>query len=84
MINDVIRGSFFSGSYMKKDLLPVTKKRTDSLIAQTKTHPQGTLEFKMNKRVQSYSISPSINLIEEGQWLVVVTFFLKQPTLFSL
>ena len=42
MINDVIRGSFFSGSYMKNDLLPVTKKRTDTLIANKNTPSRNT------------------------------------------
>ena len=31
-----------------------------------------TLEFKMNKRMQFFSISPLINLNEEGKWSLAV------------
>ena len=40
---------------------------------QTKTKIQETLEFKLNKQVQTFSYNPAINLVEEGKWL------LKQP-----
>ena len=45
------------------------------MIEQTKTKPQGTLEFKMNKQIQSFLSSPSINSVEEGKWLFRVTSF---------
>ena len=60
---------------MKNELLLLTKKHTDTLIEQTKTKPQETLEFKMNKQMQTFSFSPSINLVEEGKWLLGVTSF---------
>ena len=45
------------------------------MIEQTKTKPQETLEFKMNKQMQTFSFSPPINLIEEGKWLLAVSSF---------
>ena len=41
-------------------------KHTDTLIEQTKTKLQETLEFVMNKQMQTFSFSPPINLSEEG------------------
>ena len=49
------------------------KKHTDTLIQQTKTKPQGTLEFKMKKQMQTFSFNPPINLVEEGKWLLAVS-----------
>ena len=43
------------------------------MIEQTKTKPQETLEFKMNKQMQTFSFNPPINLLEEGNWLLVVS-----------
>ena len=60
---------------MNNDLLLLFKKRTDTLIEQTKTKPQETLEFKMNKQTQTFSFNPPINLIEEGKWLLGVSSF---------
>ena len=45
------------------------KKLTDTSIEQTKTKPQETLEFKINKQMQTISFNPPINLVEEGKWL---------------
>ena len=53
---------------MINQLLLLIKKHTDSLIEQTKTNPQETLEFKMNKQLQTFSFNPPINLVEEGKW----------------
>ena len=50
------------------------KKHTDILIEQTKTRPQETLEFKMNKEMQTFSFNPPNNLVEEGKWLQAVSF----------
>ena len=58
---------------MNNELLLLIKKHTDTLIEQTKTKPQETLEFKMNKQTQKFSFNPPINLIEEGKWLLGVT-----------
>ena len=51
------------------------------MIKKTKTRPQETLEFKMNKQMQTFSFNPPIILVKEGKWLVAVSF-LKQQTLF--
>ena len=51
------------------------EKHTETLIQQTKTRPQETLEFKMNKRMQTFSINPPINLVEEGKSLMAVSLF---------
>ena len=58
---------------MNNELLLLRKKHTDTLVEQTKTRPQETLEFKMNKQMQTFSLSPSINLVEEGKWLMAVS-----------
>ena len=60
---------------MNNELLLLIKKHTDTLIEQTKTKPQETLEFKMNKQSQTFSFNPPINLIEEGKWLIAVSSF---------
>ena len=60
---------------MNNELLLLIKKHTDTLIEQTKTKPQGTSEFKMNKQRQTFSFNPPINLIEEDKWLLAVSSF---------
>ena len=58
---------------MNNELLLLRKKHTDALVEQTKTRPLGTLEFKRNKQMQTFSISPPINLVAEEKWLLGVT-----------
>ncbi len=58
---------------MNNELLLLIKKHTDTLIQQTKTKPQETLEFKMNKQMQTFSFNPPINLVEEGKRLLAVS-----------
>ena len=58
---------------MNNELLLLIKKHTDTLIEQTRTKPQETLEFKMNKQKQTFSFNPPINLKEEGKWLLGLT-----------
>ena len=58
---------------MNNELLLLIKKHTDTLIEQTKTKPQETLEFRMNKPMQRFSFNPPLNLIEEGKWLLAVS-----------
>ena len=58
---------------MNNELLLLIKKHTDTLIQQTKTKPQETLELKMNKQTQTFSFNPPINLIEEDKWLLGVS-----------
>ena len=52
---------------MKKELLFLLEKHTDTKIEETKTRPQETLEFKMNKQLQIFLFNPPINLLEEGK-----------------
>ena len=58
---------------MNNELLLLIKKHTDTLIQQTKTKPQETLEFKMIQSKQTFSFNSPINLVEEGKWLLRVT-----------
>ena len=60
---------------MNNELLLLIKKHTDTLIEQTKTRPQETLEFKMIRSKQIFSFNPPINLVEEGKWLLGVSLF---------
>ena len=58
---------------MNNELLLLIKKHTDTLIQQTETKPQETLEFRMNRSKQTFSFNPPLNLIEESIWLLGVT-----------
>ena len=60
---------------MNNELILLNKKHIDTLIEQTKTKPQETLEFKMTKQMQTFSFNRSINLVEEGKWLIAVSLF---------
>ena len=51
---------------MNNELLLLIKKRTDTLIQQKITKPQETLEFEMNKQMQTFSFNPPINIVEDG------------------
>ena len=67
---------------MNNELLLLIKKHTDTLIQQTRTKPQETLEFKMIKPIQTFSFNPPINLVEEGKWLMAVSLFFFAQILF--
>ena len=54
-------------------MLFLNKKYTDALIEQTKTKPQGTLEFKLNKPTETFSFNPSINTSEDKKNYLAVT-----------
>ena len=69
---------------MNNELLLLIKKHTDTLIEQTKTKPQETLKFKMNKQMQSFSFNPAINLVEEGKWLLAVSSFECTNSVFNI
>ena len=69
---------------MNNELLLLIKKHTDTLIEQTKTRPQETLEFKLNKQMQTFSFNPPINLIEEGKWLIAVSSFECTNSVFNI
>ena len=65
-------------------MLLFIKKHTDTLIKQTKTKPQETLEIKMNKQTQTFSFSAPINLVEEGKWLMAVSSFECTNSVFNI
>ena len=69
---------------MNNELLLLIKKHTDTLIEQTKTKPQETLEFKMNKQMETFSFNPPINLVEEGKWLMAVSLFDCTNSVFNI
>ena len=69
---------------MNNELLLLKKKHTDTLIQQTKTKPQETLESKMNKQIQTFSFNPPINLVEEGKWLLAVSSFECTNSVFNI
>ena len=69
---------------MNNELLLLIKKHTDTLIEQTKTKPQETLEFKMNKQTQTFSFNPLINLIEEDKWFLAVSSFECTNSVFNI
>ena len=69
---------------MNNELLLLIKKHTDTLIEQTKTKPQETLEFKMKKQMQTFSFNPPINLLEEGKWLLAVSSFECTNSVFNI
>ena len=69
---------------MNTELLLLIKKHTDTLIEQTKTKPQETFEFKMNKQMQTFSFNPPINLFEEGKWLLAVSSFECTNSVFNI
>ena len=69
---------------MNNELLLLIKKHTDTLIEQTKTKPQETLELKMNNQRQTFLFNPSINLIEEDRWLLAVSSFECTNSVFNI
>ena len=60
------------------------KQHNDTLIQQTKTKPQETLQFKLNKQMQTFSFNPPINLLEEGKWLLAVSSFECTNSVFNI
>ena len=69
---------------MNNELLLLIKKHTDTLIEQTKTKPQETLEFIMNKQMQTFSFNPPINFVEEGKWFMAVSSFECTNSVFNI
>ena len=49
-----------------------------------KRNPKETLEFKMNKQKQTFSYNPPINVLEEGKWLLGVSFFECTNSVFNI
>ena len=69
---------------MNNELLLLIKKHTNTLIQQTRTKPQETLEFKMNKQKQTFSFNPPINLVEEDKWLLALSSFECTNSVFNI
>ena len=69
---------------MSNELLLLIKKHTDTLIEQTKTRAQETLEFKKSEQRQTFSFNPPINLLEEGKWLIAVSSFECTNSVFNI
>ena len=69
---------------MNNELLLLIKKHTDTLIEQTKTKPQETLEFKMDEQRQTFSFNPPINLVHEDKWLLAVSSFECTNSVFNI
>ena len=65
-------------------MLLLIKKHTDTLIQQTNTRLQETLEIKIKKRMQTFSFNPPINLIEEDKWLLGVSSFECTNSVFNI
>ena len=69
---------------MNNELLLLIKKHTDTLIEQTKTKPQETLEFKINKQRQTLLFNSPINLVEEDKWSLAVSSFECTNSIFNI
>ena len=54
------------------------------MIEQTRTKPQETLEFKMDKQMQTFSFNPPINLIDEDKCLLAVSSFECTNSVFNI
>ena len=65
-------------------MLLLFKKHTDKLIEQTKTKPQGTLEFKMIRLKQIISFNPPMNLLEQGNCLLGLSSLDCTNSVFSI
>ena len=69
---------------MKKHLSLSINKHTDTLIEQTKTIQQETVEFKLNKQIEVFVLSTTIHFIEEGKCLSAVTSLEATNSVFNL
>ena len=65
-------------------MLLLIKKHTDALIEKTKTKPQETLKFKVNKQMETFSFNPTIYLFGEGKWSLVETSFAATNSFFNI
>ena len=50
---------------MKIQLLLLNRKPTDMLIEQTKTQPQGTIEFKKNQKCKLFRLTLQLNWLKK-------------------
>ena len=60
------------------------KKHTETLIEQTKTKPQETLEVMLNKQIETFAFNPPINFSEEGKWFIALTSFEATNSVFNI
>ena len=60
------------------------KKHTDTPIERTKTKPQKTVDFKLNKLIETVSFNPPTNLAKEGKWLLAVISFETTNSVFNV
>ena len=68
---------------INNELLLLIEKHTDTPIEQTKK-AQETLEFKLNKQMETFSLTPAIDSSEEGKWLLSVTSSEATNTVFNI
>ena len=54
------------------------------MVEQTKTNPQETLEVKLDKKMESFSLSPAIKFSEEGKLLLAVKYFEATNSVFNI
>ena len=59
-------------------------KHTDTLVEETRTKPQETLDFKLNKQMQNFSFNSPIVLLEEDKWLLAVSSFESTNSVFNI
>ena len=54
------------------------------MIEQTKSLPQGTLEFQMKKQMEFFSFNFTLTLSEEGKWLLAVNSSETTTSVFNI
>ena len=69
---------------MNNEFQLLIKKHSDTLVEQTKTKPQETLDFKVNKQMETFSFSPTLNSVEERKWLSAVSSFEATISVFDI
>ena len=67
-----------------KELLLLIKKHADTLTEQKKTRTQETLDFRLNKQMETFSFNPPINPSEEGKWLKAVNSFETTNSVYNI
>ena len=68
---------------IKNELSLLIDKHSDIRTEQTKTRTQETLEFKINRQMETFSLNPPKNLVEETEWLLIVTTFEVRKSVFT-
>ena len=65
-----------------EDLLLSTTKNCETIIEQTHRKPEQTLEFKMNKSIESFHCGPPIQV--EGDWMIGLTDLEVYNSIFNI